>query len=125
MVNQIAMATTTATTTIQEESTPPPPPETARDKIIYSDFHYYAPPPDGPGVPSVNDLELILGTKDQETVRLPVHDLRGREGEFTIDRNGFQILQHVSKMGAGGWDDDDVIEAVYWKEVEEIVRGLL
>ena len=94
---------------------------------IIADFNYYAPPPDGPGEPSPNDLELILGTKEQDTRRLAVHDLRGRESEFGFKQNGFVYVKRPSSLTAsrGDFGSDDLISSRYYAEVEDLLRECL
>jgi len=67
---------------------------------ILANFNYYAPPPDGPGEPSPNDLELILGTKNQDTRCLPVHDVRGHEADFNLKESGFRYANRPSTLKA-------------------------
>jgi hypothetical protein len=66
-----------------------------------ANFNYYLPPaqPSPATKPSTDDLELILGSKNQDTRRLPVHDLRGRFDAFALDRCGFEVvvLDHVEE----------------------------
>jgi hypothetical protein len=73
-------------------------------------------------MPSTDDLELILGSKNQDTRCLPVHDLRGRFGEFELDRHGFQVVKLDS--AEKGFDDDERIRRVYYPEIEGLVRGV-
>ena len=49
-----------------------------------------------------------------------VHDARGRENEFSLDQNGFQFVNWPSKEKE--FDDDERIKAVYYPEVEEILK---
>ena len=104
------------TTAIQSPSAPSPVPTFAK-------FNYYLPTPEfSQSKPSIDDLELILGSKNQDTRCLPVHDLRGRFGEFELDRNGFQV---VKLDGAEkGFEDDERIRRVYYPEIEGLVRGV-
>lgn len=57
-------------------------------------FNYYLPlaQPSPAAKPSTGHLELILGSKNQDTRRLPVHDLRGRFDAFALDRCGFEVV---------------------------------
>lgn len=94
---------------------------------ILAEFNYYAPPPDGPGEPSPNDLELVLGTKDQDTRRLPVHDVRGHEAEFNFRENGFVYVNRPSslKSSQGDFLNDDLISSKYYADVENLLREQL
>ena len=104
------------TTAIQAPSTPSPVPTFAK-------LNYYLPTPESSqSKPSTDDLELILGSKNQDTRRLPVHDLRGRFNEFELDRNGFQVVKLDS--AEKGFEDDERIRRVYYPEIEALVRGV-
>jgi hypothetical protein len=94
-----------------------------------ANFNYYLPPanrsPDTK--PSTDDLELILGTKNQDTRRLPVHDLRDRFDAFELDRCGFEVVVLDGKQvlaGAKGWEDDEWIRCLYYPVMEGVVRRL-
>lgn len=91
---------------------------------VLADFNYYAPPPGGPGKPSPNDLDLILGTKDQDTRRLPVHDVRGHEADFNFKENGFVYLNRPSPLEAsrGDYLNDDLIASRYYADVEDLLH---
>ncbi|KAL7280146.1 hypothetical protein PYCCODRAFT_1359188 [Trametes coccinea BRFM310] len=58
-----------------------------------------------------------IGT-DPRTVL--VHDARGHEDEFTLDKNGFQYVKWPSVEKE--FDDDERIKAQYYPEVEEILK---
>jgi hypothetical protein len=104
------------TTAVQPPSAPSPIPTFAK-------FNYYLPTPESSqSKPSTDNLELILGSKNQDTRRLPVHDLRGRFGEFELDRNGFQVVKLDS--AEKGFEDDERIRRVYYPEIEGLVRGV-
>jgi hypothetical protein len=104
------------TTAIQAPPTPSPLPTFAK-------FNYYLPTPESSqSKPSTDDLELILGNKNQDTRRLPVHDLRGHFNEFELDRNGFQVVKLDS--AEKGFEDDERIRRVYYPEIEALVRGV-
>ena len=64
----------------------------------------------------------ILGSKNQDTRCLPVHDLRGRFGDFELDRNGFQVVKLES--AEKGFGDDERIRRWYYPEIEALVRGV-
>lgn len=111
----------TTTTTLNTASTVHQP---TTSVPIFADFNYYLPPQSGSGPPSTNDLELILGAKDQDTRRLAVTDARGREDEFTLDTNGFCNVRNPTKLSAHDFDSDEEIENRYYGEVEQILKDL-
>jgi len=89
----------------------------------FAKFNYYLPTPESSqSKPSTDNLELILGSKNQDTRRLPVHDLRGRFDEFKLDRNGFQVVKLDS--AEKGFEDDEKIRRVYYPEIERLIRGV-
>lgn len=51
---------------------------------------------------------------------VPIHDLRGHEEEFTLDKNGFQIVPHATKEKE--FKDDATIKEGYYKEVEDLLK---
>ncbi|KAK0659147.1 methyltransferase CmcJ [Cercophora samala] len=52
-----------------------------------------------------------------------IQDIRGREAEFTLDLNGFQICHHHSALE--NWGNVKDIEDVYLPEVEALLRNEL
>lgn len=96
---------------------------TTPSEPLFVNFNYYLPPPthpSNPSTPSINDLELILGSKDQDIRLLPVHDIRGHEPDYTLDKNGFCIFQHESAEKS--FVDNDIIRAVYYPELESLLK---
>ena len=74
---------------------------------------YRTDPP--PGVPRWN------GEDDMREVT--IEDARGRETEFTLDRNGFQIVK--APTAVADFYDPDEIKRVYYPEVERLVKEKL
>jgi hypothetical protein len=74
---------------------------------------YVADPP--PGVPSWNGID------DPRDVR--IEDARGQENEFTLDRNGFQLV--TSPSSVSDFYSDDEVKRVYYPEVERLVKEAL
>jgi hypothetical protein len=63
----------------------------------------------------------FTGIEDPREVR--IEDARGRESEFTLDRNGFALVQAPSRV----WDfyNPDEVKSVYYPEVERLLRDTL
>ena len=74
---------------------------------------YRIQPP--PGVPRWN------GTDDPRDVK--IEDARGREAEFTLDRNGFQLVRAPSQVH--DFYSDEEIKRTYYPEVEQLLRDTL
>ena len=92
--------------------------------FVEADLHYlgrmnerprnytFDPPP---GVPRSNIVT--------ETHRVPIHDLRPIEAEISLDREGFELLGHVSAVR--DFYDDDEVRAVYYPESERLIADVL
>jgi hypothetical protein len=74
---------------------------------------YRIEPP--PGVPRWNGID------DPREVR--IEDARGRESEFTLDRNGFALIK--APTAVVDFYDPDQIKRVYYREVERLLRNTL
>jgi len=74
---------------------------------------YRIEPP--PGVPRWNGID------DPRDVT--IEDARGREAEFTLDRNGFALVK--APTGVANFYDPEEIKRVYYPEVERLVRDKL
>jgi hypothetical protein len=74
---------------------------------------YVMEPP--PGVPSWNGID------DPHEMR--IEDARGREAEFTLDRNGFTLLKAPSQVR--DFYSPEEVKAVYYPEVERLLREVL
>jgi hypothetical protein len=75
--------------------------------------YYVVDPP--PGVPRWN------GVDDPREVS--IEDARGRESEFTLDRNGFALVE--SPTAVSDFYDPEEIKRVYYPEVEQLLRDKL
>jgi hypothetical protein len=74
---------------------------------------YRIEPP--PGVPKWNGID------DPHDVT--IEDARGRESEFTLDRNGFALIK--APTAVGDFYSPEEIKSVYYPEVERLVRDKL
>ncbi|KAH8178349.1 methyltransferase [Sarocladium implicatum] len=54
--------------------------------------------------------------------QVTINDARGREAEFTLDRDAFQILQSQPPSAEKDFTDDASIEKNYYPEVEKLLR---
>lgn len=74
---------------------------------------YVGAPP--PGVPEWN------GVDDPREVT--IEDARGREGEFTLDRNGFALVEAPTQVRDFYAPED--VKRIYYPEVERLLRDTL
>lgn len=52
---------------------------------------------------------------------VPIEDVRGRESEYSLDRDAFQIIQDVPESKEADFVDDESIKANYYPEVEKLL----
>jgi hypothetical protein len=52
-------------------------------------------------------------------------DIRGRENNFTIDKNGFTIMKVNTKLSYENFGDEALVKQMYLKEVAEALKTLL
>lgn len=74
------------------------------------------------GSPHLNDLGLLLGNKHMETRLMRIHDVRGREHDFTLDDNGFQFAKLDSDVT--DFTDKEHVQSSYYPQVEGLVKRL-
>jgi hypothetical protein len=73
--------------------------------------HQYNP---GDGLPRTNcENEVING--------IVIHDMRGREHEFTLEREGFTVRRLESKMARADFFDEAKVKEIYYEELKEMV----
>jgi hypothetical protein len=75
--------------------------------------YYRIEPP--PGIPQWNGID------DPRDIR--IEDARGREAEFTLDRNGFALVNAPSAVT--NFYDHDQVKRIYYPEVERSLRSTL
>lgn len=74
---------------------------------------YVDDPP--PGVPQWNGID--------DPRRIRVEDARGREEEFTLDRNGFAIVKAASQVR--DFYSPEEVERTYYSEIQQLLRDRL
>lgn len=58
-----------------------------------------------------------------EFVKVPIHDVRGNESEYALDKQGFQFIVHGHKFQS--FEDEDLIVQEYLPQVEETIRSTI
>lgn len=51
---------------------------------------------------------------------VPINDIRGHESEYTLDKNGFQVVKY--RTAEKDFKDEEQIKSGYYKEVEELLK---
>ncbi len=75
--------------------------------------YYRVEPP--PGVPRANGID--------DPHEVTIEDARGRESEFTLDRNGFALVK--APTAVSDFYDPEQIKRVYYAEVEQLLKDKL
>ncbi|KAI0131050.1 hypothetical protein F4814DRAFT_153831 [Daldinia grandis] len=96
---------------------------------VTAKINFYNRP--APGVVAFNYVEKPPAGQPQRNLTSDAHevtiiDVRGRESEYTLDRDAFQIVQGLppstEETGSGsGFTDDASITANYYPEVEKLL----
>lgn len=50
-----------------------------------------------------------------------IRDIRGSETEYTLERNGFQVLELKTKLTPADFHDREKVKAVYYEELKELL----
>lgn len=101
--------------------------EAIMQKDVVTELVFWARPE---GQPFVSDFtkvkpEVCMAAmkKEEEKHMVTVHDIRGQESHFTLDRNGFQYVQH-DIPGMDRAEDPTHVETVIIPQTEELVRNM-
>lgn len=63
-----------------------------------------------------------IGITAKESHQVPMVDIRGLEGQFSLDRDAFQTLQNISSATTyETFDTESEIQRVYYPEVEKLL----
>jgi hypothetical protein len=75
-------------------------------------YNYVEEPPQGePWRNYSNDIRTV-----------PIHDIRGKEDQFSLDRDAFQILNNITSSATyETFNSDDAIREIYYPEVERLL----
>jgi len=97
-----------------------PRPQAEEKHHVQTKLNYYKDPGDGsePAPNYVGRPESY--ERPTEPLDVTVHDIRGEEGNYSLDKNGFEIYPHRSVEK--DFVDDDQIKAQYYPEVEQLLK---
>ncbi|KAL2136696.1 hypothetical protein VTI74DRAFT_2107 [Chaetomium olivicolor] len=111
------MATTTITITARTATHEPP-----RGDVL-APLNFYSPPEDGSAPYNNADLPPNLPPRNYGSVthQVLIHDARGRESSFTLDKDAFQILLNQPPSAEKDFLDDASIQKNYYPEVEQLL----
>ena len=85
-------------------------------------LNYFKPNEDGsPPHPTYTDRPETYD-RPVETHPVTVRDIRGREKDFTLDGNGFQVHRQASSEKE--FRDDEKIKSGYYAETEQLLKDV-
>lgn len=89
---------------------------------IQSQLHYHKDPEDGaaPHATYIDKPETF--ERPTETHSVTIHDVRGREGDYTLDGDGFGFITREAQEK--DFLDDEKIKAGYYPEVEQLLKDV-
>jgi hypothetical protein len=89
---------------------------------VETQLNYFKPNEDGsPPHPTYVDRPETY-ERPFEAHQVVVHDVRGNEANFSLDKNGFQFHKHVAQEK--DFLDDAQIKHVYYKETEQLLKDV-
>lgn len=84
---------------------------------VETTLQYYQPNADG-SPPGVNDLEIQYGKKSMDYRQVTIRDIR--QGDFTLEKNGFQLVPHHTKVT--DFSDKQHVRENYYPEIVETIK---
>ena len=92
---------------------------TAPVRTVTAKINYY--PPDGPRVfyPGTAGYQK----RNFDTKSVQINDVRGSEEQFTLDKNGFQVVTNPwTQIGLN--DDKEKVESIVYPETVEMLKKM-
>ena len=94
--------------------------KTPKAQDVETTLNYFKPNEDGsPPHPTYVDRPETYN-RPVENHPVTVHDVTGREKEYSLDKNGFQFYKH--KSVEKDFLDDEQIKAQYYPETEQLLK---
>jgi hypothetical protein len=54
-----------------------------------------------------------------------IHDIRGKEDQFTLEKQGFAVYNLHSKLSPEDFDDESKVKKVYYEELKKLLKETL
>jgi len=87
-------------------------------------LNYFRPPEDGSKpfnyveAPPKGEPQRNFGDFD---VQVKIHDIRGKEADYTLDNQAFQVVSNLPDSAEKEFIDDESIKKNYYPEVEKLI----
>jgi len=86
------------------------------DKKHQSEKPYKLQYDPGEGIPRWN-------CRNQSQSGILIHDIRGKEKQFTVERQGFAVLNLTSRLQAEDFYDEKKVKKVYYDELRQLLKS--
>jgi len=94
--------------------------QTATTPSVVAELNFFVPPLTGEKPHNYMYTHEPMRNYTGISKEVPIYDIRGRENEFTLDKNGFQVVRAPTTKK--DFKDDESIKNEYYKEVEELLK---
>jgi len=91
---------------------------TAKD--VLADINYF--PATGKAIETSSWKPRYLGVGDEYTREMTIHNVRGIEWKFNLDKNGFRFVKLPEKHR--NIDNDEAIKEEYYPELEKLIKEM-
>ncbi|KAL1865002.1 hypothetical protein Daus18300_007349 [Diaporthe australafricana] len=88
---------------------------------VSTSLNYY-PVDAGSPTPVIVGDKSVTNKRPSVPIDVVVHDITDHEHEYTLDKNGFQFVHHISHEKR--FDDEKRITSVYYAEVERLLKDV-
>ena len=79
--------------------------------------------PDGRSLPKEEDyLNVMMHGQQSDICKMLIRDIRNSENEFTLDKNGFQLVRLAPPKKFT--KDEEELKSLYYSEVEQLIKKL-
>ena len=90
-------------------------------KVVNTTLRYHLEPEEG-GVSSYVTGSAASYRRKLEERPVQIHDMRGREGDFDLDKHGFQFHRHKTNLES--FSNDEKIKQAVYPEIEDLLKKL-
>jgi hypothetical protein len=97
-------------------------PPSFKSHDVTTQLFYYKDPGDGSKPPPNIVGKVDTYERPSESLTHTVKDIRGNESQYALDTHGFQI--HVQESQEKDFLDDEQIKAVYYPEVDQLLKDV-
>ena len=88
---------------------------------VQTSFNYWLPASEGGFGDSFHPgTSAVYASTKFDTTAAKVHDIRGRDGDFSLDENGFELHHHTSQEK--DFDDEARVKTIVYDEITQLLK---